>query len=383
VLPDTKAIADAAARLNTPGSCQMASAAFAAPNGQVWLVAKDRGYMYVDGFLNCSESRNRLTCRLIDRRGVQVGRDIPISIPGEPAVTNACPLEVLYDRSLVLACRFDKRSGRTRLVRIDSTGVVAVSGPVPDYTLHWDAVIDRQGLLHVAGPRRGVDYMQINTLSPGMPTVRQLKYSDRFGPVDSAPFWMRWKGDNEGLTNAFACCDEDSSRLVVATIAQSDSFIRLCRFNTKTLEVLDSGLVYRGRDVHHAIQDNTLGGLTLVHSDSGGFWLFLPGGMSPDHPRAVRVYRLSHDLATLHSGAVWRDSVRPFSQAPEGSLLDYRLFPQLSKERYSKSGYSLSGTFGLYFTACGSDGRLYETQEERSAKLEVLKPGADDSLGRK
>jgi hypothetical protein len=47
--------------------------------------------------------------------------------------------------------------------------------------------------------------------------------------------------------------------------------------------------------------------------------------------------------------------------------------PQLLKERYSKSGYSLSGTFGLYFTACGPDGRLCETREERNVALSVSK----------
>jgi hypothetical protein len=379
VLPDTKAIADAAARLNMPGSFQSALDAFATPGGHVWLVARDFCYKYVDGTLDYSLHRRKLTYRLVDSRGVQVGRDIVISLPGNPGISNSAPVASLYDGSLVVTCVAE---GGVRLARIDTEGVLVVSDSFPQFDLGSNGFIDRHGLIHIAGGNRGVDYMQVNTIPRCMPTVRQLKYADRFGTADSAPFWMRWKGSSDGEAGLIAGCDEDSGRLVVAAHAVSDSFIRLCRFDTKTLRVMDSGLIYLDHDVHHLIQDSTIWSLTLVHSDSGGFWLFIPGDVLwPYHPMMVRAYRLSHDLTPLRPTVVGRDSVRPFGQAPEGSLLAYRLIEHLPKERYSKSGYSRSGTFGLHFTACGSDGRLYETHEERPVSLEVFRSDSSDSLG--
>jgi hypothetical protein len=369
MLPDTKAVADAAAGLSTPGRFRLAWYALAAPNGRVWLVAKDFEPGYEGGSFDHPVKRRWLTYRLVDGQGAQVGRDITISIPGEPHVWDAAPLALLHDGSIVVGCDASQGRGRPRLARIDSTGVINVSGSVPGFALSLNALIDGRGLVHIAGVRRGFDYTQISTTLPGMPTVKELKYSGRYGTVDSAPFCMRWKGNSHGRTYAMAGCDEDSGRLVTATVSSEDSFIRLCRFDTKTLEALDSGLVYRERDVHHLVRDSTVMRLTLVRSDSGGFWLFLPGGMSPDHPMTARVYRLGHDLSTLRPVVVGHDSVRPFSQTPQGSLLTYDLYPRPADARYAGKGWSRRCGLGLDFTACGTDGRIYETHEERSVLL--------------
>jgi len=132
----------------------------------------------------------------------------------------------------------------------------------------------------------------------------------------------------------------------------------------------------------------------LLKSESG-YWLFVPtrwGGAAPDTTApSIYVCRLDTQLEPVRSGAASIESVRPYSEAPRGSIVRIDV-KHKSRESWHPElgGDSAWHTFTLRFLAFGTDGCIYSTETRDSVGFvddaslrdtSVRVTGGGDSVG--
>jgi hypothetical protein len=252
----------------------------------------------------------------------------------------------------------------TRLARISPTGAITSSRQLSGLGALY---MDRDGIVHAVAAWDD-SYLQVNTAAPGLPVVRSLDYGQPFGGLDSTPGYLRWGGQ-------LAFLSDEHHRLVVATrmTGRDGPRFRLCRVDTKTLALLDSGSLNVYQDTFRTFigPHFPIPRPILVPAESSGYWLFMPTDATP--PAATMfAYRLSHDLKVVHPHAEFVAGQRPFSEAPKDAAIIVQS-GSTSRDWHEDGAWLANTKLKLDFIAFGRDGQVYTQTLEDSVASRVTK----------
>jgi hypothetical protein len=323
----------------------------------VWVVGLDNGY----GRPGVGRDPSWFA-RRFNNVGRALGTEITLfSLLYPTGVASVVPVGIAPDGSLLTDVAYNNPEGRQSLVRVSPTGTLVYTGILPPHPN--DSYVDRDGASHIVTRR---SYLQVNTAAPGLPVVRSLQYGQPFGGLDSTPGYLRWGGQ-------LAFFGDEHQRLVVATrmMGRDGSRFRLCRVDTKTLALLDSGSLNVYQDTFRTFiwPSFPITKPILVPAEGSGYWLFMPTDATPPASN-MYVYRISHDLEVVHPHSQpWAGS-RLFSEAPKDAAI---IVQSGSTSRdWSKDGAWLANTkLKLEFIAFGRDGQLYTQTLEDSVASRV------------
>jgi hypothetical protein len=256
----------------------------------------------------------------------------------------------------VVDVEYNNPEGRQFLAKVSPTGTLVSTGILPP---HQEPYVDRDGIAHVVA--RG-PYIQVNTAAPGLPMVRPIE------KLGSVPDYLRWGGQ-------LAFLSDGHERLVVATrmMGRDGSRFRLCRVDTKTLALLDSGSLNVYQDTFRTFigPHFPIPRPILVPAESSGYWLFMPTDATP--PAATMLaYRISHDLKVVHPHSDFSAGQRPFSEAPKDAAIIVQS-GCTSKDRWENGAWLANTKLKLEFIAFGRDGQVYTQTLEDSLTSRVTK----------
>jgi hypothetical protein len=334
---------------------------YAARDGTVWAIGLDKGYG------RPGEGRDpSWFARRFSSTGKALGPEIAL-FPYHGGVGWVAPVGITPDGSLVVeteAIISVLDPPPQRLVRISPTGATTSSGQLSTLGAPY---MDRDGIVHAVTAWDG-SYVQVNTAAPGLSVVRTLDYGQPFGGLDSTPGYLRWGGQ-------LAFFSDEHQRLVVATrmMGRDGPRFGLCRVDTKTLALLDSGSLNVYQDTFRTFigPHFPIPKPILVPAENSGYWLFMPTDATP--PTAnMYVYRLSHDLKVTHPcNQPWAGS-RPFSQAPKDAVVIAQNW-STSRDWHENGAWLANTKLKLEFIAFGRDGQLYTQTLEDSVASRVAK----------
>jgi hypothetical protein len=236
------------------------------------------------------------------------------------------------------------------LARVSPTGKIALTKGLPEHDLHGPYV-DRDGLAHVVGR---ATYTQVAMTARGLPVIRTLVYKRPFGPQESVPGYLRWGGQ-------LAFLSDERRRLLVATrmMGRDGPRFRLCRVDTKTLALYDSGSINVYQDTFRTLRGPVfqMPKPLIVPADGSGYWLFVPNADTPPSAN-IWAYRLGPDLKVIRPPKADTVAPRPFSDAPSSAVVRIQCFHR-TRERRENGVWVVPSTLALDFVAFGRDGQVY------------------------
>jgi len=350
---DARRVFRAALDFLEPGKFREVTSVYAASDGTVWILGVDWNWGGGGGWY----------ARRLSSEANRLGSEIPLSFAESRLrrLGSAWPIGTLPDSSLVLD--IDDGVNFSYLGKVSPGGVCEAKLSTAYYA---GPFVDRVGMIHgVLGSR----YMQVDATQPGMPTARRLNWgqpADSWTTPSPPPAWLiGWRDRPTALLS------EESGRMLVATRRTSDSnapFI-VYRVDTKTLAVVDSGLIDPAWDAYRVWTSPVKLGMVLVPAGDSGYWLFAPTGDSSPAPVAV-AYSVRRDLKAMRPYVPVVGRVRPFYAAPADAVVVIHCPLTPSRKR---GGSEVRVKLKLDFTAYGSDGLLYAQSLEDSVTSRVTK----------
>lgn len=251
-----------------------------------------------------------------------------------------------------------------RLARISPTGAICSTGELPSSITPY---VDRDGIAHVVATR-AASYWQVDVATPSLTVVRTLSYGKPFGGLDTTPGYLRWGGQ-------LAFISDGHQRLVVATriMGRDGPRFRLCRIDTKTLALLDSGSLNVYEDTFRTFRAPRfpLPKSILAPGENSDYWLYMPTGAAPPAANTL-VYHISHDLKVIHPHSQFLAGERPFSEAPKDAAIIVQS-GSASRDRQENGAWLANTKLKLEFIAFGRDGQLYTQTLEDSVASRVTK----------
>jgi hypothetical protein len=325
---------------------------YAASDGIIWAVGIDWGYG------SPGEGRDpEWFARRFNNVGRALGTEItlfPLLYP--TGAGSVVPVGIAPDGSLVADVTYNNPEGRQFLAKVSPTGTLVSTGILPP---HQEPCVDRDGIAHVVA--RG-PYIQVNTTAPGLPVARPTE------KLESVPDYLCWGGQ-------LAFLSDEHGRLVVATrmMGRDGPRFRLCRVDTKTLALLDSGSLNVYQDTFRTFLGPhfPIPRPILVPAESSGYWLFMPTDATL--PAATMyVYRISHDLKVVYPHAEFVSGQRPFSEVPKDAAIIVQS-GSTSGDWHEDGAWLANTKLKLEFIAFGRDGQVCTQTLEDSVASRVTK----------
>ena len=236
------------------------------------------------------------------------------------------------------------------LAKVSPTGTIDLTKRLPPHH-QVDSYVGRDGLVHLVGNEA---YTQVDMTRRGLPVVRTLVYERPFGRQESVPGYLRWGGQ-------LAFLSDGDRRLLVATrmMGCDGSRFRLCRVDTKTLALLDSGSINVYEDTSRTWRgpEFRTPQTFLVPTDDAGYWLFV-ANYDPPPAGNIWAYRVGPDLKPVRPREANTVASKSFSEAPSSSVV--RIQCTHRTQRLSENGaWVVPSVLTLDFVAFGCDGQVY------------------------
>jgi hypothetical protein len=336
-----------------PGTFRQVTSVHVASDGTVWVLGVDWNW----------GGGGKWYARRLSSEASRLGSEIPLSFaePRLRRLSSAWPIGTLPDSSLVLY--IDDGMDFLYLGKV-SPGGVCEARLSRDYNA--GPFVDHDGMIHGVWEDR---YMQVYATQPGMPIALRLNWgqpADSWMTPSTPPAWLiGWRDRPTALLS------EETGRMIVASRRTRDdkSPFVLYRVDTKTLAVVDSGLIDPARDAYRVWTRPVNLGMVLVPAGESGYWLFVPTGDSSPAPVAI-AYSVRRDLKAVRPSVPVAGRVRPFYAAPANAVvfIDCPLTPPRKR-----GGSEVTVRLKLDFTAYGSDGLLYAQSLEDSVTSHRLK----------
>jgi hypothetical protein len=342
--------------------------AYAASDGTVWIVWEDWGFG--------TAREPTWHVQRFSGAGARLGKDVSLfPRSGMVNLTAVFPVGTAPDGSLVVD--FEPRSpdgeGRKRLAKISPSGSSEISDVLPPHFL-GQPFVDRDGIAHlVLAPLSRVNYLQVDVSAKGLPVVRSLDYDQPSDGFASAPDYLKWGAGRRSMPGEIAFLSEQRGRLLVATPRHDSSGLlySVYRIRTRTLALIDSGLVSLTRDVYRKWSGPVIPTTVIVPAGKSGYWIFSPTSDTPPSPTVI-AYRLAPDLKVIRPTAVATDEAEPFAAAPADAVVS--LWSSFTaRDRWGNGAWVVPAKVQLNFIAFDGDGQLYAQTFNDSITSRVTK----------